>query len=278
MKITFNIRLSFASYNGSNEKFIVEQIRMSKLTKIKEQAEALSNLLTNVIRSESRETQIEALSAYEDFDVTSKKNSLHSLMLENGPTGLKIKLAQRTIPDLISTIEGKVKTLREVLGVSESHEDNYFEDSLSSVESIEELPEIPLVTNSGKVEEIIEIKEDIEHSKEDSLLEVLKSTFKPYLSSLEERDGEYSYGVVEYCGSFFGASGYSKTDKTDAIQHLYDAIENSDSSRLSVKDKAVLKQGTLGTYLNKVLDLDGVGSELDDLLEAGSSSDLTRSM
>lgn len=247
-------------------------MRMSELTKIKEQAEALSNLLTEAIRSESRETQVKAVSAYEDFDVINKKNSLDSLMLKHGPTATKIKLAQQTIPDLISTIEGKVKTLREILDVSERHDDYYSEDSLSSSESIDEIPEIPLVSNS----EIIE--EDIEHSSEDSLLEVLKSTFKPYLNSLENRDSEFSYGIVEYCGSFFGASGYSKTDKTDAIQHLYDAIENSDGSRLSDKDKAVLKQGTLGKYLNTVLDLDGVGSELNDLLEADSSSDLTRSM
>ena len=94
---------------------------MDKLIKIIQQAEELNNLLTEAISSKSRETQEQALYSYEYFKVINKKNSLNSLMMEEGVAATKIKLAQKNITNLISIIEDKAKILSEILGVSEAH-------------------------------------------------------------------------------------------------------------------------------------------------------------
>ena len=91
---------------------------MDELTKIQQQAEELSDLLTEAIDSGTRETQEQALYSYEYFQLINKKIGSGSLMKERSSVSNKIKLAQLTIMDLIATIEDKAKTLREILGIS----------------------------------------------------------------------------------------------------------------------------------------------------------------
>lgn len=219
---------------------------MGNLSNLEKEAQELNTLLTDAIRSDSIDLKYRAISTVENSNLFKEQHLLLFYMNENGPTVAKIKLAKNILPTWIVTLQDKVKGIKDSVGLNEESEKS------SS------------------------IKINTAHSN--SLLAHVKATIQSYVNSLTSREDEYSYGNVEYYGRFFGCSGYSKSEKTTAIENLYAAIESDGETPLSSKNIDILNQGTLGSdYLNPLLKHPEFGSKISDLISRDKpKQDFTR--
>ncbi|WP_133134342.1 hypothetical protein [Legionella santicrucis] len=106
-------------------------------------------------------------------------------------------------------------------------------------------------------------------------LEKLKDGFKDYINTLNNRDSNYSYGKVESLFSYVGLSGYSKTQKLDAIEHLINQFEYEDAEPLNKTDIGALTSGTLGKVVETLLSDKELGADLKDKLNLKSGPNLS---
>ncbi len=232
---------------------------MPSLFKLEQEAKALDIQLFEAIRSESRELKLAAVDAFENSNLLKERDMFLSYMMEDGPTARKIKLAKDILPSWIETLQGKVNLIKESLGL----ESPYESDIPSENESVDELSTQHIEEASKHEEKKPAVKTD----SNDTLLRLVKDTLQPYLDAMKLRQSEYTYGNIEHYGRYFGASGYSKSEKIDAINNLYKAIEQDNPSFLSRENISVLNQGDLGTkYLSPLLENDQFGPKLKELL------------
>lgn len=94
----------------------------------------------------------------------------------------------------------------------------------------------------------------------------LREALKPYIDSTQERTYEHYYGMAGTLFSFFGAAGYSKTDKLNAITKLFQNLETEGAEPLNDTDRDILTTGVLGTTMMPLLEDEHIGNELKDLL------------
>lgn len=73
-------------------------------------------------------------------------------------------------------------------------------------------------------------------------------------------------------GSYIGLSGYTKTQKLDALNKLFDNFETDNTSELDEQDIAILTTGYLGNALNPLLEDEAVGQKLKELLKIESQT------
>lgn len=221
---------------------------MHRLFELEQEFKDLDVLFDKALMTSSMSEKEEAL---EKFRASELDGITKAAMLvyahEFGITARLIKITN-TLPDQIEKLKQKVR-LVEIQVNAEYTEDEHFEPQ----EQIMVPPVAAPTDTQPKASRVVAI-------------ERFKESLNPYIDTTSARTTEYSWGIIEYVGSFFGASGYSKTDKLDAITHLFEKLENSDNPVLSDKDKAVLTTGTLGTAVNLWMADPVIGEELTGLL------------
>lgn len=133
-------------------------------------------------------------------------------------------------------------------------------------------------------EEQLKIAKQLESPKveEETALEIktrkvekLKDSFKDYINTLKSRGSDYSYGKVESLFSYVGLSGYSKTQKLNAIDHLINQFEGEDAEPLNATDIGALTSGSLGKLVETLLKDKDLGADLKDKLNIKSGPNLS---
>ena len=176
--------------------------------------------------------------------------------MEFGPTARLINIT-KNLPIQIAALEKKLRLIEIQINAENT-----------SSQAIAEIQTVPLVEPVTTVMDL-EPQETPSENPRSVAIQQFRDSLKPYIDTTSARTTEYSWGLIEYAGSFFGLSGYSKTEKLDAIEHLLEQLENPEHRVLSVKDQAVLTTGTLGTGINQWLNDPIIGSDLNKLLTAG---------
>ncbi|AUH72549.1 hypothetical protein CAB17_11110 [Legionella sainthelensi] len=133
----------------------------------------------------------------------------------------------------------------------------------------EEQLKIAKQLESPKVEEETELEIKIR------IVKKLKDSFKDYINTLNNRGSDYSYGKVESFFSYVGLSGYSKTQKLDAIEHLINQFEDEDAEPLNATDIGALTSGSLGKLVETLLKDKELGADLKDKLNIKSGPNLS---
>lgn len=72
-----------------------------------------------------------------------------------------------------------------------------------------------------------------------------------------------------------GLSGYSKTQKLDAIEHLINQFEDEDAEPLNATDIGALTSGSLGKLVETLLKDKELGADLKDKLNIKSGPNLS---
>lgn len=234
---------------------------MSKLRALEKEANELAIILDQALLSQSIEVKRRALSQFENSELIQNKDQLRIFLDPEHPIVSLIRLATKILPEKIENLQKKVRLL-EIQLTAENEET--LDESISDSESvdydndIEEENVVPVtVTHQEPVSE-----------PEPRIVAIarLREALKPYIDSTQERTYEHYYGMAGTLFSFFGAAGYSKTDKLNAITKLFQNLETEGAEPLNDTDRDILTTGVLGTTLMPLLEDEHIGSELKAML------------
>ncbi|HFD2301351.1 TPA: Dot/Icm T4SS effector Ceg19 [Legionella pneumophila] len=236
-------------------------IVMSKLRALEKEANELSLILDQALLSQSIEVKRRALSQFENSELIQNKDNLRVFIDPEHPIVSLIILATKTLPEKIENLQKKVRLL-EIQLTAETEEtldeSNSDSESVDYDNGIDEETVVPVTVTHQ------------EHVSEPDARSVaiarLREALKPYIDSTQERTYEHYYGMAGTLFSFFGAAGYSKTDKLNAITKLFQNLEGDGAEPLNDTDRDILTTGVLGTTLKPLLEDEHIGNELKDLL------------
>jgi len=250
---------------------------MSKLRELEKEALDLHEIVDKALTSNNMEDREYAREAVENSELFRSEGNFRRYIDERYPIVQLIKLATKTLPAQIEALNKKLRLLEVQLDSesSISHDSagtsaSDFEDFSSSLESEYVLD----LSTSNSLDEVgaLSQEESFEDVASIPLVDLLNDALDPYIKTLEARTNEYSYGAIEYTGSFFGLSGYSKTEKLAAIESLQNVVEAIDRNEaiepLDDRTIDVLTSGDLGNkYINPLKD----DSDLAECLSAALS-------
>ncbi|HAT7920982.1 TPA: Dot/Icm T4SS effector Ceg19 [Legionella pneumophila] len=236
-------------------------IVMSKLRALEKEANELALILDQALLSQSIDVKKRALSQFENSELIQNKDNLRVFIDSEHPIVSLIRLATKTLPEKIENLQRKVRLL-EIQLAAETEET--LDESNSDSESVD-------YDNGIDVETVVPVTvTHQEHVSEPDTRSVaiarLREVLKPYIDSTQERTYEHYYGMAGTLFSFFGAAGYSKTDKLNAITKLFQNLEGDGAEPLNDTDRDILTTGVLGTTLKPLLEDEHIGNELKDLL------------
>ncbi|HAT1792831.1 TPA: Dot/Icm T4SS effector Ceg19 [Legionella pneumophila] len=236
-------------------------IVMSKLRALEKEANELALILDQALLSQSIDVKKRALSQFENSELIQNKDNLRVFIDSEHPIVSLIRLATKTLPEKIENLQKKVRLL-EIQLAAETEET--LDESNSDSESVD-------YDNGIDVETVVPVTvTHQEHVSEPDTRSVaiarLREVLKPYIDSTQERTYEHYYGMAGTLFSFFGAAGYSKTDKLNAITKLFQNLEGDGAEPLNDTDRDILTTGVLGTTLKPLLEDEHIGNELKDLL------------
>ncbi len=234
---------------------------MSKLRALEKEANELALILDQALLSQSIDVKKRALSQFENSELIQNKDNLRVFIDSEHPIVSLIRLATKTLPEKIENLQKKVRLL-EIQLAAETEET--LDESNSDSESVD-------YDNGIDVETVVPVTvTHQEHVSEPDTRSVaiarLREVLKPYIDSTQERTYEHYYGMAGTLFSFFGAAGYSKTDKLNAITKLFQNLEGDGAEPLNDTDRDILTTGVLGTTLKPLLEDEHIGNELKDLL------------
>lgn len=234
---------------------------MSKLRALEKEANELALILDQALLSQSIDVKKRALSQFENSELIQNKDNLRVFIDSEHPIVSLIRLATKTLPEKIENLQRKVRLL-EIQLAAETEET--LDESNSDSESVD-------YDNGIDVETVVPVTvTHQEHVSEPDTRSVaiarLREVLKPYIDSTQERTYEHYYGMAGTLFSFFGAAGYSKTDKLNAITKLFQNLEGDGAEPLNDTDRDILTTGVLGTTLKPLLEDEHIGNELKDLL------------
>lgn len=121
----------------------------------------------------------------------------------------------------------------------------------------------------GQIAEVKKMAALLESQLEAKRVETIarfKASLKPYIDKTNDRTTEYSWGTIEYMGSFFGVSGHGKSQKLSSLTEIIKSLEAKSTSVLGNPHKLRLTTRTLGDAFNPWLDDPVIGEELKRLL------------
>ncbi|HFS6876688.1 TPA: Dot/Icm T4SS effector Ceg19 [Legionella pneumophila] len=236
-------------------------IVMSKLRALEKEANELALILDQALLSQSIDVKKRALSQFENSELIQNKDNLRVFIDSEHPIVSLIRLATKILPEKIENLQKKVRLL-ELQLAAETEET--LDESNSDSESVD-------YDNGIDVETVVPVTvTHQEHVSEPDTRSVaiarLREVLKPYIDSTQERTYEHYYGMAGTLFSFFGAAGYSKTDKLNAITKLFQNLEGDGAEPLNDTDRDILTTGVLGTTLKPLLEDEHIGNELKDLL------------
>ncbi|HAT2037645.1 TPA: Dot/Icm T4SS effector Ceg19 [Legionella pneumophila subsp. pneumophila] len=236
-------------------------IVMSKLRALEKEANELALILDQALLSQSIDVKKRALSQFENSELIQNKDNLRVFIDSEYPIVSLIRLATKILPEKIENLQKKVRLL-EIQLASETEET--LDESNSDSESVD-------YDNGIDVETVVPVTvTHQEHVSEPDTRSVaiarLREVLKPYIDSTQERTYEHYYGMAGTLFSFFGAAGYSKTDKLNAITKLFQNLEGDGAEPLNDTDRDILTTGVLGATLKPLLEDEHIGNELKDLL------------
>ncbi|HAT1993173.1 TPA: Dot/Icm T4SS effector Ceg19 [Legionella pneumophila subsp. pneumophila] len=236
-------------------------IVMSKLRALEKEANELALILDQALLSQSIDVKKRALSQFENSELIQNKDNLRVFIDSEHPIVSLIRLATKILPEKIENLQKKVRLL-EIQLAAETEET--LDESNSDSESVD-------YDNGIDVETVVPVTvTHQEHVSEPDTRSVaiarLREVLKPYIDSTQERTYEHYYGMAGTLFSFFGAAGYSKTDKLNAITKLFQNLEGDGAEPLNDTDRDILTTGVLGTTLKPLLEDEHIGNELKDLL------------
>lgn len=234
---------------------------MSKLRALEKEANELSLILDQALLSQSIDVKKRALSQFENSELIQNKDNLRVFIDSEHPIVSLIRLATKILPEKIENLQKKVRLL-EIQLAAETEET--LDESNSDSESVD-------YDNGIDVETVVPVtvthQEHVSEPDTRSLaIARLREVLKPYIDSTQERTYEHYYGMAGTLFSFFGAAGYSKTDKLNAITKLFQNLEGDGAEPLNDTDRDILTTGVLGTTLKPLLEDEHIGNELKDLL------------
>lgn len=234
---------------------------MSKLRALEKEANELALILDQALLSQSIDVKKRALSQFENSELIQNKDNLRVFIDSEHPIVSLIRLATKILPEKIENLQKKVRLL-ELQLAAETEET--LDESNSDSESVD-------YDNGIDVETVVPVTvTHQEHVSEPDTRSVaiarLREVLKPYIDSTQERTYEHYYGMAGTLFSFFGAAGYSKTDKLNAITKLFQNLEGDGAEPLNDTDRDILTTGVLGTTLKPLLEDEHIGNELKDLL------------
>ncbi|HAT7747972.1 Dot/Icm T4SS effector Ceg19 [Legionella pneumophila] len=236
-------------------------IVMSKLRALEKEANELALILDQALLSQSIDVKKRALSQFENSELIQNKDNLRVFIDSEYPIVSLIRLATKILPEKIENLQKKVRLL-EIQLAAETEET--LDESNSDSESVD-------YDNGIDVETVVPVTvTHQEHVSEPDTRSVaiarLREVLKPYIDSTQERTYEHYYGMAGTLFSFFGAAGYSKTDKLNAITKLFQNLEGDGAEPLNDTDRDILTTGVLGATLKPLLEDEHIGNELKDLL------------
>ncbi|HAT3859567.1 Dot/Icm T4SS effector Ceg19 [Legionella pneumophila serogroup 1] len=236
-------------------------IVMSKLRALEKEANELALILDQALLSQSIDVKKRALSQFENSELIQNKDNLRVFIDSEHPIVSLIRLATKILPEKIENLQKKVRLL-EIQLAAETEET--LDESNSDSESVD-------YDNGIDVETVVPVtvthQEHVSEPDTRSLaIARLREVLKPYIDSTQERTYEHYYGMAGTLFSFFGAAGYSKTDKLNAITKLFQNLEGDGAEPLNDTDRDILTTGVLGTTLKPLLEDEHIGNELKDLL------------
>ncbi|BCZ96779.1 hypothetical protein LEG80045_10350 [Legionella pneumophila] len=234
---------------------------MSKLRALEKEANELALILDQALLSQSIDVKKRALSQFENSELIQNKDNLRVFIDSEHPIVSLIRLATKILPEKIENLQKKVRLL-EIQLAAETEET--LDESNSDSESVD-------YDNGIDVETVVPVtvthQEHVSEPDTRSLaIARLREVLKPYIDSTQERTYEHYYGMAGTLFSFFGAAGYSKTDKLNAITKLFQNLEGDGAEPLNDTDRDILTTGVLGTTLKPLLEDEHIGNELKDLL------------
>ncbi len=234
---------------------------MSKLRALEKEANELALILDQALLSQSTEVKRRALSQFENSELIQNKDQLRIFLDLEHPIVSLIRLATKILPEKIENLQKKVRLLEIQLTTENEEtldESNSDSESVDYDNGIDEDTVVPVTVTHQ------------EHVSEPGARSVaiarLREALKPYIDSTQERTYEHYYGMAGTLFSFFGAAGYSKTDKLNAITKLFQNLEGDGAEPLNDTDRDILTTGVLGTTMKPLLEDEHIGNELKDLL------------
>ncbi|HIG0328076.1 TPA: Dot/Icm T4SS effector Ceg19 [Legionella pneumophila] len=234
---------------------------MSKLRALEKEANELALILDQALLSQSIEVKRRALSQFENSELIQNKDQLRIFLDSEHPIVSLIRLATKILPEKIENLQKKVRLL-EIQLTAENEET--LDESISDSESVD-------YDNGIEEENIVPVtvthQEPVSEPDTRSVaIARLREALKPYVDSTQERTYEHYYGMAGTLFSFFGAAGYSKTDKLNAITKLFQNLETEGAEPLNDTDRDILTTGVLGDTMRPLLEDEHIGNELKDLL------------
>ncbi|HAT1882182.1 TPA: Dot/Icm T4SS effector Ceg19 [Legionella pneumophila] len=235
---------------------------MSKLRALEKEANELALILDQALLSQSTEVKRRALSQFENSELIQNKDQLRIFLDLEHPIVSLIRLATKILPEKIENLQKKVRLLEIQLTTENEEtldESNSDSESVDYDNGIDEDTVVPVtVTHQEPVVS--------EPGARSVAIARLREALKPYIDSTQERTYEHYYGMAGTLFSFFGAAGYSKTDKLNAITKLFQNLEGDGAEPLNDTDRDILTTGVLGTTMKPLLEDEHIGNELKDLL------------
>ncbi|WP_115705711.1 Dot/Icm T4SS effector Ceg19 [Legionella sainthelensi] len=246
---------------------------MHKLRELEQEAKDLSILLDHALLSNFREEKESALAELDNSELMKNANQFRIFIDPEHPIVSLIKLASVTLPEKINELQKKARLVQHQLDAEKDIKTT--EDSILETVTVKEEPIIDLKDEVITVEKDIPKVIEVINPKLEMLAKV-KEGLKSYIETTENRTSEYYYGKVgtffNYMGSYIGLSGYTKTQKLDALNKLFDNFETDNTSELDEQDIAILTTGYLGNALNPLLEDEAVGQKLKELLKIESQT------
>ncbi|KTC83491.1 Dot/Icm T4SS effector Ceg19 [Legionella cincinnatiensis] len=248
---------------------------MHKLRELEQESKELSILLDNALLSNSREEKESALIDLKNSELMNNATQLRIFIDPEHPIVSLIKLASVTLPEKINELHKKARLVQHQLDAEKDVK--IIEDSVLETVAVKDEPIIDLKN------EVIAVEKDVTAPKviaainpKLEMLAKVKEGLKSYIESTENRTSEYYYGTVgtlfNYMASYVGMSGYTRTQKLDAIDKLFKNFETDKVSELEEQDITILTTGYLGDALNPLLEDESVGQKLKELLKIESST------
>ncbi|KTD43260.1 Dot/Icm T4SS effector Ceg19 [Legionella quateirensis] len=230
---------------------------MHKLLELEQEFKDLVVIVDNALASSLISEKENALEQFRNSELSGiDQGSMIYYAHQFGPTVRLINIT-KNLPVQIAALEKKIRLIEIQLTAENT--------SIQDIAEIQTEPRVePITTVMDPVPE-----ETQSVNPRSVAIERFRESLRPYIDATSSRTTEYSWGLIEYAGSFFGLSGYSKSEKLAAIDHLLEQLEHPENRVLCEKDKAVLNTGTLSSGITPWLNDPTIGADLNELLTAG---------
>lgn len=236
---------------------------MHKLQEYEQEYNRIKNLFNEALKSNSREEKEYAIREFNESLKGLSPGTFLAAAHEFGATVKWIDMA-KALPRKIQQLEKLERLVQIQLDAEDTATIGFGE------ESVEVDDELLVENRSVVVDEPVVAPEPTDDPRL-TAISAFKEAIQLQINRLNARTSEYSWGTIEYVGSFFGASGWSKTDKVTALTNLLLRFDNKDAPELSDKDIAVLLNKTSGDAISPWLEHPIIGAELTELLTTSSN-------